>query len=163
MDQLELYGEQEAKGEIENEEEKRSTFRIMGSLGKLHNIVSHIRGSAGRTKEFKELAGRMIPLDNQTRWNSWYQMLLVADEKAAAIDTYSKNHLTTLQADYLSPSDWQQIQAIKSFLQPFHRATLETQGDRATIDRVLFTMDILIQYFENSLVRTLVINLVDTY
>jgi hypothetical protein len=29
-----------------------------------------------------------------------------------------------------------------AFLQPFHRATLETEGDNATIDRILLTMDV---------------------
>ncbi|EED18012.1 hypothetical protein TSTA_117840 [Talaromyces stipitatus ATCC 10500] len=80
-------------------------------------------------------------------------MLLVANQNAGSIDTYAKNHFATLQADYLSPKDWKQLHIIKSFLQPFYRATLETQGNRATIDCVLFTMDILIQYFENYLLN----------
>lgn len=152
MDQLEFYDAQEERGEAGDEGEKRRTFRVMGPLGKLHNIVVHIRSSASRTREFKCLAGRMIPLDNRTRWNSWYQMLVVAEQKSGAIDTYSKNHLATLEADYLFPADWERLRTIKAFLQPFHRATLETQGDGATIDRVLFTMDILVQYFERALV-----------
>src|SRR5215213_807436 len=41
--------------------------------------------------------------------------------------------------------------SIQSFLEPFHRATLETQGDYATLDRVLFSMDILIRCFEQGL------------
>ena len=49
---------------------RQDTFRTMGQLGKLHNIVVHIRRSAGRTKEFKDLAKRIIPLDNRTKWNS---------------------------------------------------------------------------------------------
>jgi len=79
-------------------------------------------------------------------------MLTVADQKAGAINTYTKNYLTTLQADYLSPEDWKQLYTIKEFLQLFYRATLETQGDHATIDSVLFTIDILIQYFEAALI-----------
>jgi hypothetical protein len=154
-EQLESYDEQEGKGEVGNEEDQRATFRVMGPLGKLHNIVVHIRSSAGRTKEFKDLAGRIIPLDNRTRWNSWFQMLTVADQKAGAIDTYTKNYFATLQADYLSPEDWKRLRTIKEFLQPFHRATLETQGDHATIDSVLFTMDIIVQYFEAALVSRL--------
>jgi hypothetical protein len=76
----------------------------------------------------------------------------VADQKAGAIDTYSKNHFATLQADYLSPGDWERLRTIKEFLQPFYRATLETQGDHATIDSVLFTMDIIVQYLEAAIV-----------
>ncbi len=154
-EQLESYDEQEGKGEVGNEEDQRAAFRVMGPLGKLHNIIIHIRSSAGRTKEFRDLAGRIIPLDNRTRWNSWFQMLTVADQKAGAIDTYTKNHFATLQVDYLSPEDWKRLRTIKEFLQPFHRATLETQGDHATIDSVLFTMDIIVQYFEAALVSRL--------
>ena len=57
-------------------------------------------GSTARTNEFLELAGRKVPLDNCTRWNSWFLMLVIAVEKAGAIDTYTKNHFPTLEADY---------------------------------------------------------------
>ena len=77
----------------------------MGPLGKLHNIVIHIYRSAGCTKEFKDLAGRLIPLDNCTRWNSWYHMLHVALQYEAAIDSYTKKHFDTLEEEYLSPQD----------------------------------------------------------
>jgi hypothetical protein len=42
----------------------------MGQLRKFYNIIVHIRRSASRTKEFKDLVKRIIPLDNRTRWNS---------------------------------------------------------------------------------------------
>jgi hypothetical protein len=48
----------------------RIQFRLMGPLGQVHNIVVYIRGSASRTEEFRELVGRIIPMDNRTRWNS---------------------------------------------------------------------------------------------
>jgi hypothetical protein len=162
IEQLDSYDEKERRGEIGDEEESRVVFRLLGPLGQLHNIIVHIRGSSGRIKEFVELAGRMIPLDNRTRWNSWFLMLVVAIEKAGAIDTYAKNHFATLQEDYLTPQDWKRLRTIKDFLQPFHRATLETQGDAATINKVLFTMDILVQYFEATLVSNLCLKLNNT-
>jgi hypothetical protein len=79
-------------------------------------------------------------------------MLIVALEKAAAINTYAKTYLTILEADYLTLNDWKRLRTIKDFLQPFHQATLKTQGDNATLNKVLFTMDVLIQWFEASLV-----------
>ena len=51
---------------------------LMGPLGKLHNNVVHIRSSANRTTWFKSKARKVIPLDNRTRWNSWFNMLSVA-------------------------------------------------------------------------------------
>jgi hypothetical protein len=41
-----------------------------------------ICSSTSYTEEFSPLAGRMIPLHNGTRWNSWYKLLVVADEHA---------------------------------------------------------------------------------
>jgi hypothetical protein len=64
-------------------------------------------------------------------------MLVIAIEKAGAIDTYTKNHFPTLEVDYLTLEHWKWLHTIKEFLQPFYRATLETQGDSATIDKVL--------------------------
>ena len=62
--ELESYDEQEVEGEMGDQ---TANFRTMGPLGKLYNIVIHIRGSAGHTKEFKDLTGRMIPLNNRRR------------------------------------------------------------------------------------------------
>jgi hypothetical protein len=53
-----------------NETQKRNIFRIIKSFKKIYNIIVYIRSSAGRTKEFKELAERIILLNNRTKWNS---------------------------------------------------------------------------------------------
>ncbi len=44
---------------------------------------------------------------------------------------------------------------IREFLKPFRKATLNTQGHKATLDSVLFTMDVLLQYFKLALVCSL--------
>jgi len=49
---------------------EQKAFRALGPLGKLYNIVVYIHGSTGRVREFKNQAGRLIPLNNCTRWNS---------------------------------------------------------------------------------------------
>jgi hypothetical protein len=69
----------------------------------MHNIVIHIRGSSTRTEEFLVLAGRRIPLDNRTRWNSWYLMLIVALLLRPAIDEYCQKY--DLTDDELTPED----------------------------------------------------------
>jgi len=152
QEKLKSYDEQESEGKPIDNDDTRAVFRALGPLGKLHNIVVHIRGCPIRRKAFKELAGRLVPLDNRTRWNSWYKMLEVANRLESAIDTYTKAHLGSLKADYLSPDDWNFLRITAKFLDSFHRATLATEGDQATIDRVLFTMDILIQVFKKGLV-----------
>jgi hypothetical protein len=152
IDELESYDNEDATGEKGDEEAKKIKFRLMGPLGKMHNIVVHIRGSTARIADFLELAGRLIPLDNRTRWNSWYQMLLVALALRAAIEKYCQTYESDLEEDELTPEDWRRLRTIKEFLEPFNRATLYTEGDSAAIDRVLFTMDILIKHFQISLV-----------
>jgi hypothetical protein len=122
----------------------------------------HIQGSTACTNEFLKLTGRKVPLDNRTRWNSWYLMLVIAVEKAGAIDTYTKNHFPTLEANYLTPQHWNRLCIIKEFLQPFYQVTLETQGDSATINKVLWTMDILIQHFESAIVSKFYLKLNNT-
>ena len=131
----------------------------MGPLGKLHNIVIHICGAETHMREFKHLAGRTIPRDNSTKWNSWYLILKIAIEKAAAIDSYTKMWFEFLQNNFLSPQDWETLHTILNFLQPFYQTTLATEEDCATINHVLFTMDILIKHFEKSLVSCIIFKL----
>jgi len=86
-------------------------------------------------------------------------MLHVAIEKgiAGALDTFTKNHFVDLSADFLSLEDWTRLRTIKEILQPFSRATLATQGDHATLDKVLFTMDVLIRCFDEALVTYMLV------
>jgi hypothetical protein len=118
----------------------------------------HIHSTPALVQEFLGLAGRLVPLDNRTRWNSWYSCLLVANEHQSSIDTFTKSHLGKLEADFITPQDWIKLGMIKDFLQPFHKATLNTQGHYATIDKVLFTMDVLLKYFNIALVSNPVLS-----
>jgi hypothetical protein len=152
IDELESYDEKEQQGETGDEKAQRTKFRLIGPLGQMHNIVIHIRGSTARIAEFLELARRIIPLDNRTRWNSWYLMLVIALELRPAVEKYCQNHESELEDDELTPEDWRRLRTIKDFLEPFQSATLYTEGDCAAIDRVLFTMDVLIKHFQLSLV-----------
>ena len=104
----------------------------------------NIHSSADHTTEFLKLADRMISLDNYTRWNSWYLLLVVADKHASFIDMYVKNYFDELFKDYFTLSDWKKLCTIMIFLQLFHQTTLETQEHHATLEKVLFTMNILV-------------------
>jgi len=67
IEELELYNEQESRGEIKDKEEKRIKFQLLGPLSQLHNIIVHIHGSTARIQEFIQLAKRLAPLNNRTR------------------------------------------------------------------------------------------------
>jgi len=52
----------------------------MGLIGKLYNYIVYIRSLANRMTWFIKRAGKMVPLNNRIRWNSWFLMLCVALE-----------------------------------------------------------------------------------
>jgi hypothetical protein len=119
LEELESYDEQDEIGVFGDHEAMRIQFRLMGPLGQVHNIVVHIRGSASRTEEFRKLAGRMIPMDNCMRWNSWFDMLVVLLNLRPAIEKYCQDHEDELKDDILTPKDWKKLCMIKDFLAPF--------------------------------------------
>ena len=94
-------------------------------------------------------------MDNRTRWNSWYNMLQVLLEQKAHVDKFCEDFERELQKDLLDLADWKKLRMINDFLQLFSRATLFTEGDEVSIDRTLFTMDILIKHFQISIVSPL--------
>jgi hypothetical protein len=148
LNNLESYDEQEEIEAFDMTEAIRVQFRLMGPLGQAHNIVVHIRGSAERTDEFRTYAGRMIPMDNRTRWNSWYQMLIVLLNLRPAVEKYCQDHEEELEEDILTSKDWKKLRTIKEFLAPFARATLAAEGDSTSLDSTLFMMDILIKHLQ---------------
>ena len=52
---------------MEGEAKQRAAFRVIGPLGKLYNIIIYIRNLASYIREFKDLAGRIILLNNRMR------------------------------------------------------------------------------------------------
>lgn len=150
MGELESYDDQDKKRDVTDEKARRAKFRLLGPLGQAHNIVVHMRGSPARTKVFKELAVRMIPMDNRTRWNSWCLILVVLRTFKSQVEKYCALYEGKLQEDFLSREDWKKLDMIKDFLAPFVRASLATQGDYASINRTLFNMDILIQHIQET-------------
>src|SRR5205814_8155135 len=95
---------------------------IMGPMGKLHNHIVHIRSSANHTTWFIECAGKLIPLDNLTRWNSLFEMLDTAleDQVKAMLQLYIEHYQDDfLKDDLLTTSKWIQLHTIHDFLQHF--------------------------------------------
>jgi hypothetical protein len=92
--ELESYDKMNERGELSEKEDIARKFWLLRPLGKLHNILVHSRSTSALVKEFEELVERMVPLDNRTRWNSWYLCLNVALDLVyeAAINTFTKNH-----------------------------------------------------------------------
>ena len=79
-------------------------------------------------------------------------MLIVVLEYRSAVDKYVEKNLSTLLKDSLTPQDWQLLRMISEFLAPFEKATQKLQGNDATLNQVLPTMDILIEHMDRALV-----------
>jgi len=153
---LDSYDRQEElEGDIEQLDSRGSKIRtILGPLGKLHNIVVHIRSSPLRTAEFMAQAKRRIPLDNRTRWNSWFQMLDTIFHEDVALDLesvvqkYCQVHVSELSNDILDTREWIQLRTIHNFLGCFSSATLTAEGHEATLEHVLDNMDTCWMFLE---------------
>ena len=61
-------------------ERGKTIWTIIGPMGKLHNYIVYIYSSANCTIWFVNHTGKIIPLDNRTRWNSWFNILNTALE-----------------------------------------------------------------------------------
>jgi hypothetical protein len=124
--------------------------------GKLHNIAIKMRSSELLTSEWKDLAGKLLGIDNATRWNSWYDPLLTtAVEKKNQLNEFCLKHHKDFGDDLLTGSDWEVIEMTTEFLQPFWQATLIQEYSWSSLDQALHNMDILLKHYENSKVPLL--------
>lgn len=138
----------DATAKLARASKKKACWRDIGPLGKLHAIIAYMRSSELLYDEFHELAGRVVPLDNDTRWDSWYSMNEVANKLDGPIDTFIRNHWKAVGKYALTPDDWETLREINTFLKPFEKVTRRTQGDLDSIEKTLYTMDILVKHFE---------------
>ena len=134
---------------LEEQTDKSASFRKLGILGKLHNIVVHIRSSPARTAEFRAKANKLIPLDNSTRWNSWYSMLSAAIETKSVVTSYVFENHDSLKLDELATDDWLYLQQMEEVLSLFHSVTLLGQGDNAQLSRAIVILDVLKKHLSN--------------
>ena len=73
-------------------------------------------------------------------------MLFVLLELKGMVEKYCEDYKSELEEDLLSHADWKKFCMIKDFFTPFLQATLATKGDFVSINRTLFTIDILIKH-----------------
>jgi hypothetical protein len=137
----------EASQDIRNKVEMAREWRKLGSLGKLHNLNVWMRASTERYQAFIKAVGRAIPLDNDTRWNSWSLEIDIALTKRREIRDWQDDHWEELGEDVLERDDWQELEDIQEFLQPFVDSTLNTQGVNDSLDTTFTSMEFFIKHF----------------
>jgi hypothetical protein len=125
-------------------------WRRKGPLGKLHNFVVFIQRSVQRLGKFLDLSrGHHLAQDNSTRWNSWERMLTVALALRDAIEDYFDQwEDDNCAEDKLTKKEWATLENIRSFLNKLKMATKALEGHAATLDRVLPSMDFILDVFE---------------
>ena len=130
--------------------------KTMPALIKLHHVQVHMRNSTHHYNRFISHAGRALPADNTTRWNSWYALCCCAceDHMRPAITAYVAE-FEELEADQLTHSDWEVLYDTRNFLLPFDAASKRLQRDDITLDEVLWTMDVIVKHYETEKVRFL--------
>ncbi|KKO99133.1 hypothetical protein THAR02_08767 [Trichoderma harzianum] len=100
-----------------------------------------------RWTQFKKRASRSLGLDNDTRWNSWFLLLDVALNLQEHVEWYQRKQYENLLDDYLTLNEWGILRETRAFLQQFWKITQLTEGRYATLDRTLFTMDVLHRHY----------------
>ncbi len=92
LDKLESYNLKDTNGELTDKKTIKAKFKLLGPLNQEYNIVIYIRGSSARTDYFKKLAGRIIPINNRIRYNSWYNILLILLKLKRMVEKYYENY-----------------------------------------------------------------------
>lgn len=96
-----------------------------GPLRKLHAIATYMRSSKLLYNESLGAVGRMIPMGNDTRWNSWHTMNTVACELEGYVDTFVKNHWKAIEKHALTPDHWDTVREITISLSPLRKLRRE--------------------------------------
>lgn len=123
----------------------------MQPLLKVKELAIALR-STRHSNAFKAIAGRTIPMPNETRWNSWLTMIDAALALRPQVNIFVAEN-EELEHLRLLSDDWHAIEETFHFLQPFKEATKACEGDKATLDQMLVTFDIIIAHLEASLAR----------
>lgn len=111
---------------------------VQGIVKKVRDSVKYVKTSESREEKFIELkqqlqvpSSKSLAIDDQTHWNTTYEMLLAASELKEVFSC-----LDTSDPDYKdSPSveDWKQIETLCTYLKPlFDTATLLTTATAPT-------------------------------
>jgi hypothetical protein len=106
-------------------------WRVLGAIGKLHNIVKWIRCSPQRRERFlnqpiiEKLVGElqktevfMLRADNDTRWNSTWEMINSALQQEDQVDAFC-NLEKKLVNDKLTKEDWADLKQLMGMLESF--------------------------------------------
>ena len=139
------------------ERQQTLRWRALGAIGKSHNIVKFIRVSPQRraaflSQELQKDSAFMLRADNDTRWNSTWNMLESLLRQRERVDAYI-SMMSELVNDRLSDQDWADLQEVYELLKPFKMLTMigqEKNSLHGSIGSILWGMDMLLTVLEEA-------------
>ncbi|KAJ7811786.1 hypothetical protein B0H14DRAFT_2313592, partial [Mycena olivaceomarginata] len=99
----------------------------------------------------KKMAVRLLPRDVRTRWNSTYNMLVVAVQYKEVLNALTADRNLLLRRYELSDNDWA---IIDDLVYTLEKATLLFSSDKSTIANVITTMDKVDDLITTTIVST---------
>lgn len=84
---------------------KRLSQKNIRSLRKLYMIIIYIRASELLYNKFLNAAGRMISIDNNTQWDSWYTINEIACQLEGHVNIFVKNNYKAIRKYTLIPDN----------------------------------------------------------
>lgn len=154
-----------------NEQERHVAWLRKGPVGKLHNLVTHVKGSNARIGVFegKQLQAnltrererddetssqRLLRLVNNggIRWNSTYLMIERAIHLRDALTLYQIDEGESMnKEDLLEREDWDELNNLRDLLAPIHEVSMHVQSVGSTagaLHNTLTSMEYLLQHLE---------------
>lgn len=153
-----------------SDEEKLIAWRRKGPIGKLHNVMVHIKGKSRRRTAFEKNQLQALTevgddaatakiyrvvVNGGIRWNSTYLMIKRAIKLKNAIQLYQSNDDGLDEDDVLTKDDWIQLTEMLALLEPIYEASLHVQSTpdhlkqtHGALHEVLTSMDYILTTLE---------------
>lgn len=116
-----------------------AAWRSKGPVGKLHNIVVHVKSGAARRRYFENKQRELdttiyrVVIDGGIRWNSACDMIERALKVKDALQLYQEHFRDEVadrldSRDCLSAEDWQELTELLQLLKPLQQMSLRVQA-----------------------------------
>jgi hypothetical protein len=129
-------------------------WRKTGPPGKCHDFTVSVSSSPQLRQKWIKMAGRYLPRDNSTRWGSWRVMIEVFIFMREPYEKWWTRYPDEFLASIkLTNDDWDQLIKLHHFLTALDDALKFLEGPKATLERVLPTMEFVLEHFEQGKVR----------